>query len=291
MKFLRWLNSLRRPARWSLKTAIVGATVLLVCFPYPGLLRVHVQRWRNPNALIEPDAAALSPWLKELRAASADQPAPAVMLARVERFVYQHLPYEFDWKTWGNADYIPTVSEALAAGREDCDGRAVVAASLLAGLGYESRIVTDFAHVWVATNVGETMSPGATQAVVAEGGGISVQPSAWAQMPKALGYGVSPFFLHRELIVVLVGWLMWLRPGATRWRSGVALALMIAGLLLLRRGGRNWQAPIVWLQILGVLAYAVAAALMWKRARPPVMPDGSALPPQVAAVQTPQTPG
>ena len=67
---IRWfsgLNSLRWSARWPIKGAILGLTVLAVCYPFPRLLARQVSHLRNPNALVAPDAAALQPMLEELK--------------------------------------------------------------------------------------------------------------------------------------------------------------------------------------------------------------------------------
>ena len=51
---------------------------------------------------------------------------PHALVRGVEKFVYGHVPYAWDWDTWGVADYLPSVAEVRRMGREDCDGRAVV---------------------------------------------------------------------------------------------------------------------------------------------------------------------
>ncbi len=240
---------------------------LLACFPdVPRLVR-HVYRWLDPNRLIAPDAAVLQPWAEELAPQLAGDIQPREALKKIEAFVYRKLPYQYDWLNWSNADYIPTVEEALARGREDCDGRAVVAASLLSRFGYPATLVTDYAHVWVRTAHGDTMSPGKQSAVVAEHGGIRISLAQLAQLPHAMGYGVSVFFLYRELIIVLAAWLLILRPGGAWWRNVLALALMVGGLLLIRAGG-DWKEPTIALEWLGILAFAaalVAASTLGRR--------------------------
>jgi len=266
---LRWFVVVNRwPAwlRWPFKSLALATAVLLVCFPdVPRLVR-HVQRWTDPNRLIAPDAEVLQPWADELRPQLTDDLPPQAALKTIEHFVYDHLPYEWDWKNWSNADYIPTVEEALARGREDCDGRAVVAASLLSRLGYPATLVTDFSHVWVRTEFGDTMSPGQRVAVVATERGIALRLTELAQLPHALGYGVSVFYLHRELIIVLAAWLVLLRPRRRWWRNLLALALLLAALVLVRAGG-GWQEPNVALEWLGLfsLAAAFAAASGWRQ--------------------------
>jgi len=253
----------RLPVKW----AILAFTVFAVCFPYPRLAYRHLQHWRNPNALIEPNAPALQPWVEELRPwLPADLP-PREALHCVEQFVYKKVPYEWDWNTWGLSDYLPTVTEVIEMGKEDCDGRAVVAASLLQNFGFKAQIVTDFAHVWVKTDKGEAMGPGRRKAVIATDQGLQVQWSALTELPRASIYGIAVFPLIREMIVLLVGWWLMLRTNAGVIRSLFALVLLCMGLLLLRKGGGEYLKPVAWLQIAGALSITIAVVLLLLRNR------------------------
>lgn len=248
------LNKLRWPWRIPLKWAVFGLTMLAVCFPYPHRLIGHVRHWRDPNALVEPDAPALQPLIEELRSRLSADLLPEETLKRVERFVYEKIEYEWDWNTWGTADYLPTVTEAVEQGREDCDGRAVVAASLLRHFGFQAELVTDFAHVWVKTEVGETMGPSGEKAVIATGEGLQIQRGALAQLPRAVAYGIAPFPLIRELIIVVVMWLLLLRPQGGVYCSSIALTLFVVGLMALRSAGHNYRHPVVWMQLVALAA-------------------------------------
>jgi len=257
MRFWRKLHAMPWHARWLVKWAAVGLSVLAVTYPYPHLLVRNVLRWRNPNAMIEPNAAKLRPMLDELRQRIDPSLAPPDVLRQVEKYVCRRIEYAWDWDTWGVADYLPTVEETLDAGREDCDGRAVVAASLLRGLGYRADIVSDFAHVWVQTDHGETMSPGQSKSVIAsDEKGIEVRWRTMSNLPTALAYGVSPFPLGRELVVLAVLWLTLLRPGFGRATGAAGAAILVCGLLALRHGGHVWQHPIIWAQATGVVLIA-----------------------------------
>ena len=259
---LWFLNRLSWYTRIPVKWAIFGLAVLIVCFPNPRLLVSHVKHWRDPNALIEPNAEALQPLLEELRPSMHDDLAPADALKRVQSFVYEKIPYEWDWITWGAVDYLPTVTEAIEKGREDCDGRAVVAASLLRNFGFEAQIVTDFSHVWVKTDKGETMGPGKKKAIVATEEGLIVQSNALAEIPGAVAYGVAVFPPGRELILVGVFWLLLLRRGGGVLCGIVALVGLVGGLLLLRAGGATYLEPMVWVQVSGAVCLFGSGVLM-----------------------------
>ncbi len=278
MQSIFLLNRLRWYTRLPVKWAILGFTILAVSFPYPGLAYRHLQHWRNPNALIEPHAPALQPWVEELRPELLGDLPSREALKRVERFVYKKVKYEWDWITWGISDYLPTVTEVIEMGQEDCDGRAVVAASLLQNFGFRTQIVSDFSHVWVKTDKGETMGPGRRQAVVATERGLKVHWSALVELPRASLYGVAVFPLIRQLIVIVVTWWLMLRRNVGIVRSLAALALLCGGLMLLKVGGKDFVNPIRWMQVLGVLAQAAAICLLLFRNRGKAGTNSSSLP-------------
>ncbi|MHC4092299.1 MAG: transglutaminase domain-containing protein [Planctomycetota bacterium] len=257
------VDNLRWYVRWLIKGALLGATTFLVSFPNPLLFVRHLQHWQDPNSMIDADLPELQPWVEEVRGRLKPDMQPRSALKSVERFVYEKVPYKFDWETWGSADYLPTLHEVLEMGAEDCDGQAVVAASLLRKLGYRAELVTDFAHVWVKTDQGETMQPGKRRSVIATKKGLEVHWDTLTQtLPRALAYSVSPFPLLRELIVLGVLWLTLLR-GGVGWRVRLlCLALLLEGLLFLRVGGTNWRRPIVWAQWWGILQMGGAVLTM-----------------------------
>lgn len=247
--------------RWPAKWALFGLAYTLVCFPYPRLVIRHILHWSNPDAIVEPDAPALQPLAEELRASLPPGLAPQKVLDHVEKFVYQKVPYEWDWNTWGMADYLPTVDEVLQMKKEDCDGRAVVAASLLRNLGYEARLVTDFAHVWVSTPQGQTMGPGKTKTVEVTEKGVKVDYRGLLELPRIMGYGIAVFPLGRELILVFVLWLL-LLGSSGKVRSIVCLLLLIGGLILLRYGASSYRGPVPILEPLGAVTIIAAFLMM-----------------------------
>jgi len=264
------INKLRWYLRWPCKWMIFAIVYMVVCFPYPSLLIRHFRHLSNPNALIEPDAPALQPWVAELREALPADLDPSEVLEHVEGFVIRHVPYQWDWITWGVVDYLPTVTEVIEKGQEDCDGRAVVAASLLRALGYNAWLVTDFAHMWVATDYGETMGPGRIKTVEVTEEGVRFQWAGLFELPRATAYGVAVFPPERELILVAAAWLL-LLGGAGYARSATSLLLLVGGLFMIRYGGSDYWDPLLWTQVsaelAGLAAMIAAFVVMFIRLR------------------------
>ena len=275
---MRWF------VRWPLKWAAFFVVVFFVCFPYPAQFLRHVQHVSDYDAMIDPDHALMAQWeiglraqwARELMPEKSSEPVlklktntgvsrhapglelsdwaafdvrdhwkPQVVQKKVERFVYERVPYAWDWDLWGSADYMPTVEEMYQQSlrdperklREDCDGRAVLAASLLRRLGYESKLVTDLRHVWVTTPAGELMGPGRGKTMVSTDKGNKVD--IWqtlSNVPVSLSYGVAVFPLWRELIILLAAFLLLMPRDPRKLRLFVGLQFMLLGLLLVRGG-------------------------------------------------------
>lgn len=257
----RGLNNVRWYARWPIKWALFGLAYVAVCFPYPHLLVRHLVHWSNPASLIEPHAPALEPLAEALAAELPVGPPAWDTLRFVERFVYRAIPYAWDWDTWGMADYIPTVAEVVQKGREDCDGRAVLAASLLQRIGVQAQLVSDITHVWVATNLGETMGPRPHRAIETTEEGVRFDLRGLRELPRALAFGISVFPLLRELILVAVAWLLLLDRRMYRLVAVVSLVLLLGGVWAVRQGGANAWGSITWLAWLGFAAMTVGLLL------------------------------
>lgn len=269
---LRWY--VRMPLKW-LTFAVV---LLFVSFPDPRLAWRSLQRYLNLNSLIDAEHPRIREWADKL---STSQPAlattqPAHRHAVVEAFIYRHVPYAWDWVTYGAAEYIPTVAEMFEQAkrhqdglpREDCDGRAVMCASLLAALGYESRIVTDLRHVWVETPEGALMGPGRRPTLVATTQGTRTDfRGTLANIPVSLSFGVSVFPFWREFILWLTLVLLSLHVRMS-WRAGlIGTVLTLQGWLFMRCGvitsaNFSWMASN-WPGVVGLLHLAIGLCVLW----------------------------
>jgi hypothetical protein len=263
---MRWwyaLHRLPRSIRLTAKLSVFVIVAILVLYPKVWLLPTWIGRLRHLDALIDPDHPALGPLVartisvaRELDRGGSDQPAsagsemvapagagsqlqPQMLLIAVERVVYERIQYAWDWEVWGVMDFVPTVAEVLEKGREDCDGRAVLAASLLRRMGYDARLVSDMVHVWVVTPIGQTMSPGqgpSTLEATRQGTVICWRGMA-SNLLRAMSLGIAVFPLGRELILVGTLCALSMHPWSGNWRRIVGCAGILIGLFLLRAGG------------------------------------------------------
>jgi len=252
--------------RWPTKWVLLAVVVFLVCYPYPRIfLRQveHLRRWDDlPNErgpIFEETLGRFESFMEE---SGKRYHYAAGILDAVQDFVHGEISYAWDWDVWGVADYTPTVSEVIEAGREDCDGRAVLAAALLRGKGIEARLVAGSGHVWLDTPLGETMSPLGQASVRADEEGLSID---WGEFFKlrSFAYGVAVFPWVRELIVVLAVWVLLLPRDVKVFYAGLGLYLLIVGWWVIRLAGEHPLDIDLQAVYWGLGHVAGAAVILW----------------------------
>jgi len=195
------LAKLRWPWRWGLKTAGFAFFVLFVLYPHPGLLWRQVGNLLDMDRLIQPDMPAMREINREIDAQLATNHAPEFKV--VERFVYSHIKYAYDWYNWGNLDYWPTAGEVWERRREDCDGRAVLAASILRARGYpDAHLVANINHVWVACGTNTLMGAQADTNFKREGGKVKITLPHWHTWLDTLTL-LCKFPALRSILIIL----------------------------------------------------------------------------------------
>lgn len=271
--------------RVPLKCLLFAIVVIFVLFPNPSRLVRHLSNVASWEALIEPDAPELAMLEQELRtriAALREEPegelvAPPSIARRtqreIQRLVYERVGYDWDWNLWGCADYMPTIAEIFAKAaesdgqlREDCDGRAIIAASLMRRLGYQPSLATDLRHVWVETIEGKWMGPGRDKTLESSMKGIQYRTTL-TNLPIALSYGVAVFPLGRELIILLTLVILASHRRMSRRALALGVLLLVDGLLFMRTGylspGEVSHAASAWPAWVGGLHAAIGMAILW----------------------------
>jgi hypothetical protein len=126
----------RRLPRRTTVAVICLLWAVLVLYPNPLLLPRAIAHAYNPTV----DPAAV----QAIAAQLPDDPA------YIEQYVNGTLvPYAVPWQTYGVPWYYPTPREVLAKGGSDCEGRAVVFASILKAKGIPFTLRASFDHIWV----------------------------------------------------------------------------------------------------------------------------------------------
>jgi len=273
--------------RITLKLAIFAVVTFFVLFPRPAQLARHISHLRDMQRMIAPDEpqlAALEALVRErlTTTAPADADSPSVVQRAVECVVLEKVEYAWDWDEWGSADYMPTVAEMFERAaemdgqlREDCDGRAVMAASLMKRLGYEPTLVTDLRHVWVTTPQGAWMGPGGeTTMASGEAGNEIAWGTLLSNIPTSLSFGMAVFPFVRELIILVTAYLLLIHRRMSRAAAAIGFVLLLQGLLFMRLGffapaavTREVSSWPAWVGLMHILAGFAVLMRASRRAR------------------------
>lgn len=265
-----------RRARWPIKWTILLVVTFFVLYPNPVLFVRHLQHLRRVHALSDPDQPVLAELGRRFDAHilehGGDPANPKHQISSVQDFVNSAVPYGYDWEVWGVADYLPTLAEVLERGREDCDGRALVATALLRARQIDAKVVGDPRHLWVraevtqevdgeqAVTTTETMGPLGEAAFIASARGLRIR---WPRLldlgPLAVGVSLFPF--ERELIILVTAWILLLPVALERKRAALGLFLLLTALGVIRLTGANSRDPSDVLVLWSLLHLPVAAVL------------------------------
>lgn len=260
--------------RRTAKVALVAVVLLLCLYPKIWLIPTWIGRLSNMNGVLDPQHLGLAPLEAEVRERVAVDANPQALLSAVQAVVNQRVPYEFDWNLWGVMDWLPTVEEALRAGREDCDGRAVVAASLLRRMGHKAWLVSDFTHTWVACDLGETMAPRNTaKSMVADEQGTQTRMDLTIlnNLLHSVAFGITVFPPLRLLIFLSAVVFATANPfvrAAWQLLGAGAIFAAYAGFLIAARylqGGEKLPMVLVAALLLTAFAGWCAMSLRFKR--------------------------
>ena len=92
--------------RWPAKALLFAAAAFLVLFPDPGRARTLMARVQDMEQLLDPEHPALAPLEQQARASLSNTADGRSALRVVEKVVYEHVPYSFDWQTWGVVEWL-----------------------------------------------------------------------------------------------------------------------------------------------------------------------------------------
>lgn len=261
-----WTRLARLPCvwRWLAKWALFALVTAFVLYPHVGLLLKQVQHLRNVESLIQPDLPEIATINHELDALLATNILRRDEFKAVERYVYQHVPYKYDWINWGNLDYWPTAAEVLERKCEDCDGRAVLATSILRARGFKTaHVVANLNHVWVAVDRTELMGPQKEKNLQRVGGKTVVTLPGLKTWLGSVAM-ISEFPAFRSLIIIAVALLLSYHPCRNITGLLAVMTTALVGFVLMLDWGHRLEArsePTLSGQLIAAFLLMLAALL------------------------------
>ena len=142
--------------RWLLKTLLFLGLALLVLNPNLKRAALQVRHTLHPESLIDtrfPALAQINEQIDRWVAADHGRRSEPRLIAK---FVIRQIRYVSDYDNWSNLEYWPTAPEVWERRQEDCDGRAILATSILRSRGFTSaHLVIGLDHMWVRVDENE----------------------------------------------------------------------------------------------------------------------------------------
>ena len=220
--------------------AFFSLVAALVFFPRIDLAWKQARHLRDWDGLIDPDLPAMPAINAEIDGRLPAGVTAAQELAAVQKFVYERIPYCFDWFNWGNVDYWPTAAEVWERKREDCDGRAVLAASILRARGFSTaRLAGSLSHVWVAIDANDPraaatrttglMGPQKSETFSRRNGRVAVSRPEWESLQPAL-MDFSRFPAWRAAVLLVTGLVLLYHPCRSAGGFGFVCSAAMLGL-------------------------------------------------------------
>jgi hypothetical protein len=196
-----------------LKITIFCCVLFFILNPNPKRFVHQVQRYFQTELLIQEKFTGIDRINREINALLPSNATPQEEFAVVQSYVYEHIAYEYDWDNWGNIDYWPTAEDVWARQREDCDGRAVLAASILRSRGFDSATLAgSIRHIWVQIGERGLMAPDTEQNVRISGGELSVSLPSLQILLESTALYVADFPTIRNLILFFAALLLCYHP-------------------------------------------------------------------------------
>lgn len=266
-----WLAQLRLGWRWIAKLALLGMVVLFTLYPHPVLLVRGVQHLGDVESLIQPELPEIAEMNRAITAQLKPDATKKEEFRAVERYVYEHIRYEYDWFNWGNLDYWPTAKEAIDRQREDCDGQAIVAASVLRARGFKTaQVVANLQHCWVVVAGSELMGPQPDKNMRRVGDRVVLTFPEWRTFLGSAAM-LNKFPAVRSLVILAAALVLAYHPCRNLTGFLGVMALGLVGFVLLLDWSNRFNARANELEVgmlfwsLGCLLVALLGALCANR--------------------------
>jgi len=223
--------------------------LFFVLNPKPILFIKQLQRYVDMEALIQIDFPALETINREIDALLPPDASQEEEFTKIQQYVYKHIRYVYDWDNWGNIDFWPTAEQVWDLKQEDCDGRAVLAASILRSRGFTSaKLVGNIRHIWVHMDQRELMGPDKEQNIWRENGRTRVSIPSFRVMLGSMAIYIADFPTIRNLVLFFVLILLCYHPCKSFTQFFGITTVGLVGFILLK----DWAQAMLDHQIRGV---------------------------------------
>lgn len=241
--FWKKIDSLPTWLRFTLKTLIFLIVLLLVIFPNPKRLLRQLGNYRHPERLIQTDFAGMAQIQAELDSLMRIHPDKSE-LELIQHYVYQKIPYRFDWELWSNSDYWPTAAETWSRQSEDCDGQAILAVSIMRARGYSAaRLGINMLHIWVEVDSIGMMGAMAEKSIEKRDGRTIIHLPSRQLLISTTAFMIKNFPALRIVLLLLTILILAIYPSKHHLYFLSTLVITLLGFILLKEWSLDFSPP------------------------------------------------
>ncbi len=226
--------------RWLLKCSLFVVVLFFVLNPNLWLFVKQLSNYADVESLIQTDFVGLDAINRDIDARLPPKATKHDEFMTVQRYVYEKIPYAYDWDNWRNLDYWPTAEHVWQRKQEDCDGRAVLAVSILRSRGFSNATLAgNVRHIWVTVGDEGLMSPDTEQNLRRENGKTIITLPSLSMILQNFAIYWADFPVARNLFLFFVVIVLVYHPCREFTPFLGMIIAMLVGYLLLKDWART----------------------------------------------------
>ncbi len=190
--------------RFAIKSTLFLVVLFFVLYPDPVKFVKQVNHIKNTDKLIKSNFKEMKNINKKINERLGKSYNLKEEFYAIQSFVYKNITYSYDWINWGVVDYWPAADEVWERKKEDCDGRAILAVSILRSRGFKkAELVGSFRHIWAVVGDSELMGPDTEKNIEKKDGKLKIVVPSYQLMIDDLAFTLSEFPKIRIFIILL----------------------------------------------------------------------------------------
>jgi hypothetical protein len=231
----QWLSVRPFVCRLGLKILILFFVFLAMTFPNPFLTIKQIEAYRDIESLFVMDFPELAAINVSIDSLLPENYTFEDEYKTIIRFVYNHIRYQYDWDNWINSEYWPPADQVWRRGREDCDGRAILAVVIFRSRGYaDATVVGSMTHLWIKVGDQELMGAQPEKIMEMQDGQKRMRMPKLSYVLKAAAQQLDSYPIFRMIVILLCFVLLSYHPARNiKLLLGLSLLSLIGFVLLL----------------------------------------------------------
>jgi len=220
--------------RWILKLIIAVVLLFFIIFPRPVLFIRQISRYTHPEELVDPDFPGIQE-INQTLDSLLEQNPEQTELQLIQSYIYTNIEYIHDWDQWHNSDYWASPAETWRTRREDCDGQAILAVSIMRSRGYsQAQLGINLLHIWARIDSIQIMGAMPEENIRKQDGQIKLRLPSVKLILQTSAYLLEHFPAFRSLLILFIVLGLAYHPQTKRQPFLGVTIICLLGFILLR---------------------------------------------------------